>query len=99
VSQFDVYVGHLLRCSFGAKPDALNASNKTITYSQLIGFASFDAAKEHVIEKEVETVLRASHADQFDWLENRLGIPLRNPLPAWPAFVEVTERRSLFAME
>lgn len=48
-----------------------------------------------IIEKEVETVLRNSHVEQFDWLESKFGIPLRKGLDSWPTFVETTERRNL----
>jgi len=96
VSQFDVYLGQLIRGIFFHKPEILNGSAKTFSYAQLVRFDSLDAAREHVIEKEVETILRESHADQFSWLEKSLGISLRNPLPIWPNFIEVTQRRNLF---
>ena len=48
------------------------------------------------VEKEIESVLRKSHTEQFDWLENKFGLKLRVDLKVWPVFVEVTERRNLF---
>ena len=61
-----------------------------------MAFGSVEAAREYLIEKEIETVLRKSHAEQFDWLENKFGLPLKKGLDVWPAFIEVTERRNLF---
>jgi hypothetical protein len=54
-----------------------------------------DDAREFVIAKEVEAVLRMSHVEQFKWVENRFGIELTK-FDNWPKFVEITERRNLF---
>jgi hypothetical protein len=96
VSQFDAFLGRLIKLLFAIKPEVLDSSGSTITFSQLGGFGSFEAAKDYIIDKEIETVLRKNHAEQFDWLENRFGLKLRVNLPVWPTFIEVTERRNLF---
>ncbi|OLY92312.1 hypothetical protein SAMN05444008_11578 [Cnuella takakiae] len=96
ISQFDSFLGRLIKEIFNVKPDILNASEKNLTYSRLLEFASLEEAKEYLIEKEVEAVLRESHIDHFGWLENKLGIVLRKDLPIWETFVEITERRNLF---
>jgi hypothetical protein len=96
VSQFDAYLGRIIRAMILTKPDLLNSSEKTISGSQLLSFDTIDAAKEYLIEKEIESVLRKSHTDHFLWLESRLGIPFRKDLPSWGRFIEITERRNLF---
>ena len=96
VSQYDAFIGNLLRNAYYLKPDMLNASQRQLTFSELVQLQSVEAAREHLIEKEVESVLRTSHSDQFEWMESRFGIPLRKELHCWPAFIEVTERRNLF---
>jgi hypothetical protein len=96
VSQFDAYVGGLIRQLFKLRPELLETSERILTYSQLLEFGSIDEAREYVIEKEIESVLRESHTDQFTWLEKKFALPLRKELPAWPLFIEVTERRNLF---
>jgi hypothetical protein len=96
VSQFDVFIGRMIRGIFIAKPESLNASDKSFTISDLLTFASIESAKEYIIEKEVESVLRESHTYHFDWMEKRLGITLRKDLAVWPEFIEITERRNLF---
>ena len=62
----------------------------------MVGFDSIEAARAHIVEKEVESVLRESHADQFGWMEKKFKVPLRDGLSIWPSFIEVTERRNLF---
>ncbi len=96
ISQFDAYLGAIIRTMFIVKPELLNTSEKNITFSRLLEFADLDEAREFIIEKEVEAVLRDSHANHFKWLENKVGIPLTKDLPSWASFIEVTERRNLF---
>jgi hypothetical protein len=96
VSQYDAYLGGLIRVMFLNKPELLNNSEKNIMFSELLKFNSIEEAQEFVVEKEVESVLRESHIKQFRWLENKLGIPLRKDLPSFSEFIEITERRNLF---
>ena len=96
VSQYDAYLGNIIKTIYYAKPEKLNDSQKQIPFSEVLSFSSIDEAKDYFIEKEVESVLRKSHSEQFDWLENNLNMKLRKGLDSWPKFIEVTERRNLF---
>lgn len=96
ISQFDSFLGKVIREIFQARPEILNSSEKNLTFSKLLELKSIEEAKELIIEKELESVLRDSHSDHFEWLENKLGIPLRKDLPVWQEFIEITERRNLF---
>lgn len=96
VSQFDAYVGGLIRQLFKMREEIITASERNLTLSELIQFKSIDDAKEYIVGKEIESVLRESHTEQFAWLEAKFNLPLRKDLPVWPTFIEVTERRNLF---
>ncbi|HNJ66557.1 MAG TPA: hypothetical protein PKW28_11725, partial [Turneriella sp.] len=96
VSQFDAFVGKMIRALFTIRPELLNSSEKNISFSNLMQFKSLDDAREFVLEKEVEAVLRENHAEHFDWFERKLGMELRKGLDIWPIFIELTERRNLF---
>lgn len=96
VHQYDAFLGRLLRVAFYVKPETLNASQKQITFSELMSFDCLEAAREHLIEKEVESRIRESHDEQFAGMESRFGLQLRKDLPIWPVFIEITERRNLF---
>lgn len=96
ISQFDVFLGGVIRVMFYLCPELLNSSDKKIDLSRLVTFESIDEAKEFVIEKEIEAVLRDSHFDQICWLEKKLNTTLREGLDIWPDFIELTERRNLF---
>lgn len=95
ISQYDAFLNRLLRVIFEIKPEILNNSERNLTFSQLVEMETINDAREYIIEKEIDTVLRKSHAEQFDYLEKLIGIKLRENLPIWPTFIEVTERRNL----
>ena len=96
ISQYDAYLNDLLKILFEIRPEYINNSEKELTFSQLTKFDSIESAREYVVEKEVDTVLRKSHSEHFDYLENKLGMTLRKDLPIWQTFIEITERRNLF---
>lgn len=96
ISQYDAFLNRLLRILFELQPEYLNNSERTINFSQLVEFDSIGDAREYVIEKEVETVLRKSHSAHFEYLESKLSMTLRKKLPIWEKFIEITERRNLF---
>jgi hypothetical protein len=96
VSQYDAYLGRLLRLVFIQKPEILNGSDKKISFESLSQFSSIEAAREYILEKEVEAILRSSHSDQFKWMERTFDLPLTKGLESWPTFIEITERRNLF---
>ena len=96
VSSYDAFLSNLLHLIFLTKPEMLSSSERNISFKDLVELGSIDAARNQMIEKEIETVLRQSHHAQFDSLEAKLGIPLRKDLAIWPKFVEICERRNLF---
>ncbi len=96
VCTYDAFLGNLIRFILEVKPGILDSSEKQLSFSELQQFGSIDAAREFILEKEIEGVLRKSHIDHFKWLENTLGTPFNKGLESWPDFVELTERRNLF---
>lgn len=95
ISQYDAFLTRLLRAIYEIKPDVLNGSERNLTFSQLVEMETIGNAREYIIDKEIDTVLRKSHSEQFDYLEKLIGIKLRENLPIWQSFIEITERRNL----
>lgn len=96
VSLYDAYIANLIECAYTIKPELLNASGKTFAFSDIIAFESLDNFKKHVMEKDIESILRESHDEQFKILSKRFDVPLTNDLPNFNNFIEITERRNLF---
>ena len=97
VSTYDSFLSQLIRCVFVARPEILSSSERNISFKDLIEIGSVDEARERIIEKEVKSVLRDSHAQQIEWLEKRLNMTLRKDLGIWPDFIEICERRNLLS--
>lgn len=96
VSQYDAFLSSLLRGFFVLKPELINASQKTIEVAELFNLSSIEEAKQSVIDSEVESLLRESHQQQFQWIEKRFSIATLTAFPSWPKFIELTQRRNLF---
>lgn len=96
VSQYDAFLGGLVRALMKSRPEIVNATNRAISFSQLVAFESIEAARDAIVNEDVESLLRKSHSDQFSWLESTFGLKLREGLRQWPDFIELTERRNLF---
>ncbi len=94
VSQFDVLLSGLMRALAASKPDIITHEDKSVTLDELEVLGSLEAVKAHFLEKEVESLLRKSHPEQFEWLEKRFSVKLR-AFDSWPAFVEISQRRNL----
>ena len=97
VSQYDAYIGNLLKTLFLMRPELIFTSEKQVTFSEISEFNSIEDVKNSIIEKEVEGILRQSHSKQFDIMEKIFDVKLRSGLDIWPEFIEITERRNLLA--
>lgn len=96
VSQFDAFFGSLIRELAIYKPHIVLNSDKSYTAAEIMKFSDISRFQEAVLERETESVLRKSHSDQFKWLEEKLDKRLRD-IDVWPEFIEICERRNLFA--
>lgn len=68
---YDAFLGDLIRLIYMHKPELLNACEKNFTFSEIVKYESIEKIKEKIIEKEVECVLRNSHAEQFSWISKK----------------------------
>lgn len=95
ISVFDAHLSKLLKTVFRLRSDMVFTSDREIKYSDLAKFESLDEAREHIIEKDAETIIRHSHHDQFTIMEKKFSVPLTKDLNSWPLFIELCERRNL----
>ena len=96
VSLYDAYLADLIQCAYMIKPELLNACEKEFTFSDIIQYESIEKLKKHIVEKDVETIIRESHIKQFDILSKKFNVQLTKDLPSFNDFIEITERRNLF---
>ena len=76
-------------------PELLSSSERNLSFKDLIEIGSVEAARERIIQKEIETVIRKNHSEQVSWLESKLKMTLTKGLDIWPNFIEICERRNL----
>ncbi len=95
VSCFDSFLGNLMKEIFTLKAELLNNSDRELLFKDLIEFDSIEEAREFILEKEINSLLRKSHLEQFNWMENKFNLTLRKGLDLWEDFIEITERRNL----
>lgn len=96
VSQFDTFIGHLVAELYKAKPELVSSSEKELSFKELSSFKDIEEAKEFVITKEIEALLRKSHSEQITWLSSKFGVKIEPNKELWADFIEITERRNLF---
>jgi hypothetical protein len=77
ISKWDAFFGSLLRWVYRVRPEIIDSSARTISFTELKQINSIDLARNKIVEDEVSAVLRESHGDQFDYLERKLTIPLK----------------------
>lgn len=94
VTAYDTFMSSLIRIVMLSKPEILSSSEKNISFSDLVSLGSIEMARERIIDKEIDIIMRSSHSDQIEWLEKKLGIDLRTN-DTWPKFAEICERRNL----
>ena len=102
VSQYDAYLGKIIRALFISNPNLLKSSEKEIKPIDLFKVENIDELKTEIIDKEVESILRESHIEQLEILERKISsvtsnnFTLTTNLPVLKHFVEITERRNLY---
>lgn len=93
-SEYDAFVGALLKAIYKEKTDLLKGISRQISFADLLDYDNLNAIKLDMLEKEVETFRRASYVEQFASLETKFGLKLRS-FPEWGEFVELSQRRNL----
>lgn len=81
VGSYDAFLGKLLRVVFLRHQELILTSEKNIKFSELSEFESIEAVRNALIDREIESMLRDSHQEHFDWMEKKLKITLKD-LPA-----------------
>jgi hypothetical protein len=87
ISIYDAYLAKLLGVAFRIHEEIVFTADKEIRYDDIRSYKSIEELKEHIIDDEVENILRTSHQAQFAWMEGKFKIGLKANLDVWPSFV------------
>jgi len=102
VSQYDAFLGESVRVLYDINPNLIRSSEKELQIEDLFKYKSIDELKYHIVDKEVDSLLREEHFEQFKILERRITkvfnkeFTLTKGLPVLKEFIELTQRRNLF---
>ncbi len=77
VSTYDAFLGNMLRVIFKKHNEIVLTSEKSVKFSELSKFSSIEEARNFFIDKEIDSILRESHYDQFDWMQEKFGMKLK----------------------
>ncbi|MDP3699408.1 MAG: hypothetical protein Q8R72_00720 [Hylemonella sp.] len=94
-SEFDAFIGALLKVIYTNKEDLLKSIAKEVTFSELLKYEDLNAVKVDMLDKEIESFRRESYVEQFSILENKFSMKTLKAFPEWGEFVELSQRRNI----
>lgn len=94
-SEFDAFMGALLKNIYLKNQDLLKGISREITLRELFEHSTIDDAKIAMLDKEIETFRRDSYVEQFSSLEKKFQITLKK-FDEYPEFIELSQRRNIF---
>jgi hypothetical protein len=62
-------MGKLARAVLYEKSEIIDASERPIPFSDLVKFATIDEARDSMVEKEIDSLLRGSHLSHSNGLK------------------------------
>ncbi|HLP28748.1 MAG TPA: hypothetical protein VK147_08910, partial [Candidatus Didemnitutus sp.] len=96
VSQYDAFLGKILRLTYLSHPKLLLDSKQSITIRELLEYSDINDAREELIEREIDNVARKSHEEQLIHCKEKYSVKIVDHLTELARFVELTQRRHLF---
>lgn len=102
VSQYDAFLGDLMRVLYKINTNIIRSSEKLILAEDLFKFKDITELKEHIVDKEIDSLLREEHYEQLKIIEKKVAsvfgkeFTLTTNLSILPSFIELTQRRNLF---
>lgn len=94
-SSFEVLFGQLVHVIYAKYPSALSASDYSFTLEELTKYPSIEDAREHLIRRRIDNLLRESLTGWNKWLKRTINVSLEQVLPNWPATCEIFIRRNM----
>ncbi len=76
-------------------PTFVRKIEKQVGINDLLEASSVESAREFLVEKDIESLLRESYPTQFELLAKRFNVESLTKFPNWGKFVEASQRRNL----
>ena len=95
VSAVECFFSRLLHGYFAKHPQAGVSSDKSFTYEDLTHFSTLDDARQHLIERKVEDILRGSYSDWIKYFRQSVKLSMSYADAVMDDLVETCERRNI----
>ncbi len=95
IAQYDAFLSRIVEAICFVQPEVISSADKQITLAELSSFKTIEDARQYMIEKESERVLRDSHDAQMQWFEKKCGVRTKDHVESYTDFLEICERRNL----
>ncbi len=95
-SAYDTFTGDLIGALFSLRPELFQRIGRDVPVADVLTAPSLEQLKAKIVGDWVEDLRRKSYIEQFEALEKMFDVKLR-AFPDWSTFVEVSQRRNLFA--
>jgi hypothetical protein len=93
---FDSLLRNLIKELYGLKPELIKQSKRTLTFNEIANIGDVGDIRRHIIDEEIDDLLRGSHYDLIESLEKIFSVQLKPEEKLWQKFIELTERRNIF---
>ena len=94
VSVFDQFIYNLARAVIEANPEIVFNSERNISYSDIGKYKDIEEIRGHIVDTELEMLLRENHEEQLKWFSKKLGMKIEPEEKLLSKFVELCERRN-----
>ncbi len=89
------FFSEILHAYFSAHPEIVETDEKSLSLRDLGRFGSIEEARDYLIERKVETILRGSVLDWVDFLKKNAKLKMSYLKPTIDKMLEVQKRRNL----
>lgn len=97
VARYDAQISSLVRFLLSFRKERLASEGRMIAVSEVLAAKSFDELISELLDDEIHSLMRGSHADQIKYIEDNFSISISAGFERWPQFLEIFERRNLAA--
>ncbi|MBN7792111.1 hypothetical protein [Microbacterium esteraromaticum] len=92
VGELEMFINYLARACFEASPEALDKSERKLTWAEISVFESVEDIRDAIVDRAVEDLLRGSLTDWVTFFETTFGIPQIDSARTY-AVLEAMQRR------
>ena len=92
---FETLVAHLIRKFYKKFPEAFPSSSKSLTLEDLKEIGSIEDAELHLIDAEIDSILRGNISSQIEYFVKPIKVQLKYLNEFHDKLIEISQRRNI----